>query len=211
MILESEIDDEARPDDHRGDEKDHRSAARRPAKPGPEALGEPQRRIGHEHDERRHPEKVAPEAFEVATAEEASVVIEITGARQVEFGPYGEDDKRQRGEHNVGGKCFVHVSRSDHAVGLAVLGTFDTAAEGAGGAGDWHGIVTAKERPEVRHGFLKHGRAHRVDADAEGISIAAAIANASMAALTMLADEPATIGVCESTPAISVIEPWSLM
>ena len=45
----------------------------------------------------------------------------------------------------------------------------------------------------------------------EGISIAAAIANASMAALTMLADEPATIGVCDSTPAISVIEPWSLM
>src|ERR1700722_4672150 len=44
-----------------------------------------------------------------------------------------------------------------------------------------------------------------------GISIAAAIANASMAASTMLADEPATIGVRDSTPAISVIEPWSLM
>ena len=44
-----------------------------------------------------------------------------------------------------------------------------------------------------------------------GISIAAAIANASMAALTMLADEPPTMGVCDNTPAISVIEPWSLM
>src|ERR1700733_5969253 len=35
MILEAEVDDEARPDGHRGDEKDHRSAARRPAEPSP--------------------------------------------------------------------------------------------------------------------------------------------------------------------------------
>src|SRR5271155_1489081 len=43
-----------------------------------------------------------------------------------------------------------------------------------------------------------------------GISIAAAIANASTAALTMLADEPYAIGVCDRTPAMSVIEPRSL-
>src|ERR1700722_15511508 len=168
MILEAEVDDEARPDDHRGDEKDHRAAARRPAEPAPEAVGEPHRRIGREHDERRHPEKVAAEALEVVTSEKASAVIEIARALEVELGPKGEDDKRKRGEHNVSGKCFVHGSRSDHAIGLATLGTFDAAAEGAGGAGDWHGIVTAKERPEVRHGFLKYSWAHRVDADARG-------------------------------------------
>src|SRR6202020_3447264 len=38
-----------------------------------------------------------------------------------------------------------------------------------------------------------------------------AMANASMAALTMLEEEPVAMGVCDSTPAISVIEPWSLM
>src|SRR5271163_987532 len=43
-----------------------------------------------------------------------------------------------------------------------------------------------------------------------GISIAAAMANASTAALTMLADEPYAIGVCDRTPAMSVIEPRSL-
>ena len=101
MILEAEVDDEARPDDHRGDEKDHRSAARRPAKLGPEALGEPQRRIGDEHDERRHAEKVAAKALEVVTSEKASAVIEITRAREVELGPDRENDKRQRGERNV--------------------------------------------------------------------------------------------------------------
>src|ERR1700677_4606099 len=41
MILEAKIDDEARADDHRGDEKDHSSAARRPGKPDPPALPEP--------------------------------------------------------------------------------------------------------------------------------------------------------------------------
>ena len=148
MVLEAEVDDEARPDDHRGDEKDHRSAARRPAELRPETLGEPQGRIGDKHDEGGDAEKVAAKTLEVIAAEEAAAVIEIMRALKIESGPDGEDDKRQRGEHNVDEKCFVHVSRSDHAVGLAVLGAFDAAAEGAGGARDRHGIVTAKERPE---------------------------------------------------------------
>ena len=42
-----------------------------------------------------------------------------------------------------------------------------------------------------------------------GISIAAAMTKLSSAPLTMLADEPATIGASASTPAISVIEPPS--
>ena len=67
----------------------------------PQALGEPQRRIGREHDERRHPEKVASEASEVATAEEAAAVVKVVGARQVELGPDRENGKRQRGERNI--------------------------------------------------------------------------------------------------------------
>src|ERR1700722_10835731 len=41
MILEAEIDDEARPNDHRGDKKRHGSTARGPPKPGPKMPREP--------------------------------------------------------------------------------------------------------------------------------------------------------------------------
>src|ERR1700733_1086349 len=101
MILEAEVDDEARPDGHRGDEKDHRSAARRPAEPSPSTLGGPQRRIDREHHERRHSEKVAAEALEVVAAEEAPLVVEIARALEVEFGPDRENSERQSCERNV--------------------------------------------------------------------------------------------------------------
>src|SRR3984885_426600 len=111
MILEAEIDDEARPDDHRGDEKDHRSAARRPAEFYPTILSEPQRRISREHDERRHAEKVAAKAFEAVATEEAAAVVKVVGARQVKSGPDRENGKRQRGERNIDEQRFVHLPR----------------------------------------------------------------------------------------------------
>ena len=101
MILEAEIDDQSRPDDHRGDEKDHRPAARRPAEPEPKTFGEPQRRIGGQHDEWRYAKKVAAEASEVIAAEESPVVIEVARARKVEPGPDRKNDERQSGEGNV--------------------------------------------------------------------------------------------------------------
>ena len=111
MVLEAEIDDEARPDRHGGDEKDHRAAARRPAEGDAAALGEPKRREGRENDERRHAEDVAAEASQAVAASEAPAVVKIMRDDEVEIGPKRENAERQRSQRDVDDQRSAHRGR----------------------------------------------------------------------------------------------------
>src|ERR1700730_11228415 len=108
MVFQAEIDDEARSNRHGDDEKDHRSAAGRPAKTNAASFGEPQARIEREHDEWRDAKEIAGKPLEAPAADESAAVVEMMRCEQVDLRPDGKDSERQRGQRGVYRERLVH-------------------------------------------------------------------------------------------------------
>ena len=207
MVLEAEIDDEPGADRDRRDQEDHAEAGRRPENRDAGAAQGVERDIGGERDERRDAEKVASEPLQPVMAGEAAAVVEHMRDREVDARPQREDGERQRDQRRDD-EDPAH-RRSHDLVDLAGLPALDAAAEGARRARDRHGVEAAEERPVAPIDSANTVGLTALMRIPRGISIAAARTKLSSAPLTMLADEPATIGASASTPAISVIEPPS--
>jgi hypothetical protein len=112
VILEAQVDDDARTDGDRRDQEDHRPPARRPAAPAAAPSREPQTGVGRQHHERRHAEEVAAEPVERVVTDEAAPIVEEMRNPEVEVRPEGEDGEGQRRQRDIDEESSHRTVRS---------------------------------------------------------------------------------------------------